>query len=300
MDNNSENSPLVSVGLMTYNRAHYLPGVIDCWLAQTHKNIELIISDDASTDGTQKICEEYAKKDPRIKYFRQKKNLNAPGCYKFVFQQARGKYFIWASDDDLWDKLFLEDCIKVFNKDPELIMVFADMVDIDKERNVMRHLDPLRYMPLKRGLYARLKEYILFHLTEDGKIQLIFGLWKREAVLSEPLFGYRERDDRFPYYMGFDSLFILRNLAKGPFGFVPETRFFRRSRILEEYRSPRPFLPRIALSFYRRLETIFGSPYFWYIFVFAMGVKELSLWQRMKLAWWNLFAMSRLFWKRKI
>ena len=81
--------PLVRIGLMTYNRAHYLPKVIDCWLSQTYGNIELLISDDASTDETQKICEDYEKRYACIRYFRQEKNLNAPGCYKFILNQVR-------------------------------------------------------------------------------------------------------------------------------------------------------------------------------------------------------------------
>lgn len=300
MHSQNKNNPLVSVCISTYNRAHYLPMVIECWLEQTFKDFELIISDDASSDGTQKIYEEYAKKDSRIRYYRQKKNLNIPANQKFVLSQARGKYVNWAADDDLYDKRFLEDCLELFEKDPQLIMVFTDMVDIDKNGRQFSRFDPAKYVPLARDTYERLKEFILFY-HDDGKVWLYCGLWKREVILDDdPLFGLRAKDDYPPYYWGFDIYFVFRNLAKGHIGFVPQTRFFRRSRVLEEYRKPRPFAPRMFFTFIHRLEKIFRSPYFWYIMLCIATIKELSLFQRFKLILWNFFVMVRLFFKRKI
>ncbi len=300
--NNSEDSPFVSVALMTYNRAHYLRGVLDSWLAQTYTNFELIISDDASTDDTQKICEEYVKKDKRIRYIRQPKNLNAPGCYKAILREARGKYFIWASDDDLWDKHFLEECIDVYREHPEYIMVFADMVYINKKGEVIEKYNPTDYMPFSKNTYERLKTYTLLYFCK-GKTQLIFGLWKREVLLDDPLFGFRAKDDRFPYYWGFDPFLIFRDIGKGPIGFIDKVLFYRRSRwkdpeyIVVKHRS---FLPRIAVTFYHRLGKVFGSPYFWHNMRCVIGNKNLSSFEKVKLIFWIFFVMARIFFVRKI
>jgi hypothetical protein len=124
-----------------------------------------------------------------------------------VLKQARGEYFIWASDDDLWDTRFLKDCLHVFENDPELVMVFAGMIDIDKNGNKIKDIDPKGYMPLSRNLYERLKEHMLFYMDE-GKLQLLFGLWKKSVLPNEPLFGYRP--ERREYYWGFDNYFVLR------------------------------------------------------------------------------------------
>lgn len=288
------------MGVPTYNRPHYLPGAIDCWLAQTYKNFELILSDDASPNpDVQKICEEYAKKDKRIRYIRQKGNLNVPFHFKVVLQEARGEYFIWATDDDLWHERLLEDCVNVFRQRPELVMVFPHMVDIDKNGREIRHLHPAKYIPLEENLYKRLKAFFLFRFG-DGKNQLFLGLWKREVILHDPLFGPRAKDDHFPCYWGFDNYFIFRNLAKGPVGFVPHVRFFRRSRVLEEYRPPRPFVPRLFFTLARRFEKIFATPYFWYVMRRIMSLKELSLLEKFKLILWNFYVMARLFCVRKI
>jgi glycosyltransferase involved in cell wall biosynthesis len=290
-------APVVSVCLMTYNRAHYLPAAIEGWLAQTYPNFELIISNDASTDDTDRICQEYAKQDDRIRYIKQEKNLGFLLCYKFILNQARGKYFIWASDDDLWDKRFLEDCMSVHEANPDLIMVFADMVDIDKGGKTFRKYDATKYLPLEKDTYERLKRHMLMYF-DDGKLQLIFGLWKREAILDDPLFGYLP--DKREYYWGFDNYFVFRNLAKGPVGYVPEIRFFRRSRVLEDTRPPRLFIPRLAVSFYHRLQKIFASPYFYYVMRRIWDTKTISPFERFKLTLWNLFVMVRIFFARKI
>lgn len=293
-------APLVSVCLMTYKRPHYLRGTIEAWLAQTFKDFELIISDDDPQSAESRaIAEEYARKDSRVRYFRQEKNLNAPGCYRFIAQQARGEYFIWASDDDLWDKRFLEDCLTVFRTHPETVLVFADMVDIDKDGKEMGRIDPQQYMPLTPGLYERLKQHMMLYM-DDGKLQLIFGLWKRSAVLRDPLFGPNVRDDRYPYYWGFDNYLVFRSITNGPVGFVPKKRFFRRSRVLDEYRPPRSFVPRLAVTFVHRLRKVFGSPYFSYVARHIMSVPQLSFWEKMKLQFWNMFVMARLFFSRKI
>jgi glycosyltransferase involved in cell wall biosynthesis len=77
-------------------------------LAQTFTDFELIISDNASTDSTSDICSEYEKKDNRIKHVRHNKTTNHMVNWRFPVQHAKGKYFMWASDDDYWEKQFVE------------------------------------------------------------------------------------------------------------------------------------------------------------------------------------------------
>ena len=69
-----ESSPLVSIGMPVYNGEEYISQAIDSLLAQTHTNFELIISDNASTDGTWEHCQQYAAKDTRIQLYRNEEN----------------------------------------------------------------------------------------------------------------------------------------------------------------------------------------------------------------------------------
>src|SRR5688572_10868700 len=95
-----EKNPRVSIGLPVYNGENYLAEAIDSILAQTFEDFELIISDNASTDRTQEICEAYAAKDGRIRYYRSEVNKGSAWNFNRVFELARGEYFKWAAHDD--------------------------------------------------------------------------------------------------------------------------------------------------------------------------------------------------------
>ncbi len=100
--------PKVSIGMPIFNGERFLRKSIESLLNQTFTDFELIISDNASTDSTQTICEEYSKKDPRIHLFRQKRNMGLNWNYRFVLQEAKHDYFMWAAVDDIRAPEFLE------------------------------------------------------------------------------------------------------------------------------------------------------------------------------------------------
>jgi glycosyltransferase involved in cell wall biosynthesis len=94
--------PPVSVCLVTYNRAQRLPKTIDSLLAQSFADFEFIISDDCSTDETQEICQEYVRRDPRIRYRRNERNLGMPGNLNVSLQAASGSYLANLHDGDVY------------------------------------------------------------------------------------------------------------------------------------------------------------------------------------------------------
>jgi glycosyltransferase involved in cell wall biosynthesis len=96
-----DNTPKVSIGMPVYNGEKYIREALDSLLAQTFTDFELIISDNASTDRTEAICLEYAKNDSRIRYVRQDENKGMDANSKFVLDEARGEYFMWAAHDDV-------------------------------------------------------------------------------------------------------------------------------------------------------------------------------------------------------
>ena len=109
MNSSEINAPKISIGMPVYNGEKYIREALDSLLAQTFTDFELIISDNASTDNTEKICREYMSIDNRISYFRQKKNLGALVNFKFVLEHAKSNLFMWAAYDDLWAPNFLLD-----------------------------------------------------------------------------------------------------------------------------------------------------------------------------------------------
>ena len=85
--------PRVSIGLPVYNGENFLAESIESLLGQSYEDFELIISDNASTDGTADICRRYAKQDSRIRYIRQPHNIGSAPNHNFVIEQARGELF---------------------------------------------------------------------------------------------------------------------------------------------------------------------------------------------------------------
>jgi glycosyltransferase involved in cell wall biosynthesis len=109
-----QNKPLVTIAIPTYNRADgYLKHALKSVLKQTYENIEIVVSDNCSTDNTAifvKGCN-----DSRIRYFRQKENLEPNDNFNFCLNQAKGVYFLLLHDDDMIDSDFVETCMKNVN-----------------------------------------------------------------------------------------------------------------------------------------------------------------------------------------
>jgi glycosyltransferase involved in cell wall biosynthesis len=105
--------PRLSIGLPVYNGENYLAESLDALLGQTYEDFELIISDNASTDGTADICHRYAKQDSRIRYIRQRRNIGCAPNHNYLVGEARGEaLFKWASDDDLYARDMIRLCVE--------------------------------------------------------------------------------------------------------------------------------------------------------------------------------------------
>lgn len=116
-------SPSVSVGMPTYNAERTIRLSIDSLLNQTLSDFELIVSDNASTDGTWAIVEEYARLDCRVKAIRQPHNIGANGNYSAVVRAARGRYFKWASSNDWCSADFLALCVAHLDANDDVVLV---------------------------------------------------------------------------------------------------------------------------------------------------------------------------------
>lgn len=109
----------VSVGFPVYNGGDNVCEVLDELLNQTHQNIELIISDNCSTDSTESVCREYAAQDDRVRYIRQEKNLGAEGNFAFVLGQVSSDYYLWAAADDRRSPDFIELNLRFLANNPD-------------------------------------------------------------------------------------------------------------------------------------------------------------------------------------
>ena len=109
----TNSKPLVSIGLPTYNRAASLKRAVESVLAQDYKNLELVISDNASTDETKDICEDYSRQDSRVRYIAQPVNKGGAANFQAVLDESRGEFFMWLADDDWLDRSYVSRCLAV-------------------------------------------------------------------------------------------------------------------------------------------------------------------------------------------
>lgn len=116
--------PTVCVGLPVYNGGTFLSQAIESILSQDFQNIELIISDNCSTDITEEVCLKYQTMDKRIKYHRLEENLGIGLNFKNVLGLSSAPYFMWASHDDMRERTFITKCLERLESDPSIALVY--------------------------------------------------------------------------------------------------------------------------------------------------------------------------------
>jgi glycosyltransferase involved in cell wall biosynthesis len=136
-DASSRKAPCVSIGLAVYNGARYLEDAIESLLRQTFTDFELIIADNASTDRTQEICEQFAQRDKRIRYFRHPKNIGINANFNFVHEVARGEFLKWAAHDDISSPTHVERCVEPLRRDPSVIWCQSECAPIDESGKLL-------------------------------------------------------------------------------------------------------------------------------------------------------------------
>jgi len=214
--------PLVSVGLPVWNGATYLREALDSLLAQDYPGLELILSDNASTDATPEICREYAARDPRIRYYRAERNMGASWNFNRVFELATGKYFMWAAHDDLRASEYLSRCVAALEACPEAVLCTTNIRFIDLEGRELAHLAATRN---KKPVGKTRRERVRALARCVGWYD-VYGLIRRDALartrLSQPTWGP-------------DVILTLELCLLGPMLVLPEPLFSYR---LFETRTP--------------------------------------------------------------
>ncbi len=140
-------TPLVSVGIPTFNRPEGLRRTLECITKQTYLNLEIIVSDNASPgDASESVVREFMATDLRIQYFRQRSNIGATQNFQFTLNKAQGKYFLWAADDDLCEPDFVHLLVSCMEEDPQIALAMTDVKVIGDDDALIRteKLDSLR------------------------------------------------------------------------------------------------------------------------------------------------------------
>jgi glycosyltransferase involved in cell wall biosynthesis len=115
-------TPRVSIGLPVYNGENYLEEAIRSVLGQTFSDLELVISDNSSTDCTSELCLDYVAADPRVRYSRNQQNLGAARNFNLVWEQSSGTYFKWLAHDDRLLPDYVATTVSVLESNPDVVL----------------------------------------------------------------------------------------------------------------------------------------------------------------------------------
>jgi glycosyltransferase involved in cell wall biosynthesis len=142
--------PKVTIGIPVYNGERYLARTIESILGQSFVDFELIIADNASTDGTQALCERFVAQDARVKYVRHVVNIGAPRNWNCLVHLAKGEYFKWASANDYVVSTMLARCVEAMSHDPGIVLCYGHTLLVDDTEQPIEVFSGDIDVPMKR------------------------------------------------------------------------------------------------------------------------------------------------------
>jgi glycosyltransferase involved in cell wall biosynthesis len=203
--------PLVSVGLPTYNRAQMLERAVRSILAQTHTALEVVISDNASSDDTPAVARARAAGDPRIRYLRADRNRGPVANFNAVIGELRGDYAMLLADDDWVDADYIERCLTALRDRRGYSLVSGLPRYVDGAGTLH---DGLRISLEDPDPGSRVRRY-LRHVDDNG---IFYGLMRRELMVRcSPM-----RD-----VLGADWLFVAGAVHAGRVTMLDDTSVYR-------------------------------------------------------------------------
>lgn len=216
MLNNLKETPLVSIGLPVYNGERYLRRALNSLLAQDYSNFQLLISDNASTDRTREICEEYAARDSRVSLNVNETNIGLVANFQLVLERARGQYFMWAAHDDVWTNTFIGSMIQELETHPDAAVAMSAVQRVYE--NGETH-DLVRY-PGRANPNTMTTFQLALALAEGSPHHLfIYGLFRTEFL--------QQAFVNFPRVIASDRLMMIQAALSTRFRFVDEVLHIR-------------------------------------------------------------------------
>ncbi|KQX62917.1 hypothetical protein ASD06_12960 [Angustibacter sp. Root456] len=189
-------------------------------LAQTHTDLELVISDNGSTDGTEEICRSFAAADERVRYLRQEQNRGAAWNHNAVVHASRGEYFRWYSYDDQMDPRLIEACLAPLQADPDLVLAYPLTYVMDDEGRVVEE-----YRSDLPWQGTRASERLHNLLCAENVDTLlcwcypVYGLMRRRVLLDTRLLRPHNSSD---------AVLLVELALRGRWHQVPERLFYSR------------------------------------------------------------------------
>jgi glycosyltransferase involved in cell wall biosynthesis len=201
----------VSVIIPVFNGQNYLEKALTSCLNQSYKNIEIVVVDDGSEDGTYEIVKNFIAKDDRVKYFR-KENGGVASALNFGLEKISGDYFTWLSHDDTYHPKKIEEQIHEIQKYDANTIIFCDYSLMNKYGDIIEKVDLLKYNYLG---FERNPLYALFQSSINGCCLLIpRNIFSKQAFkFNENLHTTQDYDLWYRIFQNSNLVHMSRNLV---------------------------------------------------------------------------------------
>lgn len=179
-------TPLVSLGLPVYNGEKHVEAALRSACAQDYPNLEIIISDNASADGTEDICRRWARRDRRIRYLRQERNIGMFQNFVAVARPARGEYFKWMAHDDVLDAGCVSTLLRHLKEAPTATVATCHTpryISRDGQALALKDL-PRAPAPVEATFRLSRVERLHYALGPRRPSWLFYGLFRADAFRS--------------------------------------------------------------------------------------------------------------------
>jgi glycosyltransferase involved in cell wall biosynthesis len=237
-------APALGIGVPVRNGEKVLGPTLESLRRQEFTGFEVVVSDNASTDGTERIVRSFAAADPRFRYVRQETNIGILPNFNAAFALTRGEFFMWAAND-IYHPRFLDRCLSLLRAHPDAVAAFTQAALIDQDGNPRgqvredinwSHPDPI----------VRFGEFASFR----HKSLAVYAVMRRSAVARTQL--------KLPFW-GSDRLFLAELALQGPLLLDDEQLFFNRSHddFKADHRRP-PVSYLVGMTLPRALTVYYG------------------------------------------
>jgi len=180
---------LVTIGIPTYNRGdERLQRVLDAACNQNWSNIEILVSDNASIDDTEKLMRSVS--DPRVRYIRQETNIGANANFNCLLQEARGHWFLLFHDDDLIDPDFVSACLSVTSPGHRLGFIRTGVRSINANGEILKETPNQLFGQSREDFYfswfsARTATYLCNTLYHTQRLRDVGGFDSLHYLLED-------------------------------------------------------------------------------------------------------------------
>lgn len=203
----------ITLGVPAYNEAKFIRQTLESIQAQTHKNFAVLISDNASTDGTQAICERIASQDPRFTYVRHPKNMGASSNFEFLKQSTDSPFFAWIGAHDLLNPNYLRHHLEALRNYPNAGVSYTRREYIDLNNTFLRRESNRCIAGAQSFSWFR---YIRSIIVPD--VCAIHGVFRRAFMSNLTM----------PAVAGVDHLFLSNSNLLAPFQAIPGNLYLAR------------------------------------------------------------------------